>query len=757
MKIITRFREILDREKSSLILYIPLLVCFGIIFYVKHEEAFRRENYKFLAIFFGAIIFTIINRYSFRSLIFSAIAAFLFGSFYANFYEKNFLNYTEITGKVFANSIGKVTQIKKFYNPITKQEGATILISSPIIYKAESYADKKISHKKKHKKKKKSGEKKKKIKKEKKENSEEKPKVKKSKSKKSQKKNQELINSRELQDIDRRFIDYKKHYQNIEWKKYKNYELFPNPPPAISVNIVKNFQGISINDVIAAKIFLNPIKRSDFPDDFDFRLDAKAKKIGAYGFVAGEVKIIKKSEISSSNQWFESLRENIRNKILTNIDGDTAQIAVALLIGDQTQISKKSVDAMRNSGLIHLLSISGFHLSLASLIFFASTRFILSRNEYLTLHFDIKKFAAIAAIFSSYFYLKISGEPLPAQRAFLMILFLLLSFLLSEKFDPRRIIMISMTIMILQNPFSIFNISFQLSFAAIIALATICKEISDALSSKIKSNFGKIFFYIFEIIFISIIIQIATTPFLMHSFQSLSLLGFVANILAIPLASFLIMPLGFLSLFLMIFNAQSYCLYAMKYSIILIQKIADFISNLDHSHFTTPSLPDYGLITAIIGLSLICFSKKEIRIFGTFIFAASFSFLFFAQKPNILFDGNQKFFAIYDKKNGLVFSKELKPSKQRIHWMEKMGEKNFKSLKTEKLDEVFCDEQSCFINKKQKFLVLIKRNKISEICKNDFDVIVNLTAKYALPNCIKPEKIKIDNMDFYEKGGQFFI
>ena len=59
------------------------------------------------------------------------------------------------------------------------------------------------------------------------------------------------------------------------------------------------------------------------------------------------------------------------------------------------------------------------------------------------------------------------------------------------------------------------------------------------------------------------------------------------------------------------------------------------------------------------------------------------------------------------------------------------------------------------IEKNKKFLVLLKRSKISEICKNDFDVIVNLTRKYQLPDCIAENKIKIDNKDFYLKGGQF--
>ncbi len=151
---------------------------------------------------------------------------------------------------------------------------------------------------------------------------------------------------------------------------------------------------------------------------------------------------------------------------------------------------------------------------------------------------------------------------------------------------------------------------------------------------------------------------------------------------------------------------------------------------------------------AVIGLLLICLTKSNLRFVGVAVFALSFATIFLNKKPDILFDGSQKFFAIYDK-NGLVFSKDLKPSKKRQLWMDKMGEDEFKSLNS-------CDETKCLIEKNKRILVLTARNKISEICKNDFDVIVNLTAKYSLPDCIADEKIKIDNSDFYQKGGHFF-
>lgn len=741
MKPIATITHIIEKERENFYLWIPVLFGFGVAFYFLFEANFLEKFYFFAALFFSSALFYFFNRNSHRALIFVACALFLAGCFYANFYQKTFLNQTEIHGKIFVDVIGKVEDVRKFYNPTNRLEGANLLISDPVLHKSKFVEKKKVVKKKKAKKS--NFPRARKIQK--------KAKKKKISDKKIEK---DFLNLEGFQEIDREFLDYSKNYQAVEWLQIKGRELFPSPPKKISVNLIKNFQEVGVNDVITARLMLQPSQAKEFPDDFDFKLDAKSKKIGAYGFVLGEAKILEKAEISSIDSWFNSLREKIRGRILSSLAGDESAIALAFLIGDQSQISKNLLDKIRSSGLAHLLSISGFHLSLAGAIFFVATRFLLSRSEYFALYFDLKKISAVAAIFATYFYLKIAGSPLPAQRAFVMVLLVLVALFLNEKIDSRRAIMSAVFFLILFNPYAVFNVSFQLSFAAILVLGIFY----ETLSKKRNSNFDRrifvrFFWYFLEIILVSILIQIATLPFLMHSFQNVALLGFVANVLAIPLTSFVVMPLGFLSLFLMPLGLEKYILFLMGDGIFLIEKIVLLVTSFNHAHFVSPQLSAVGLILAIIGLLLICLAKRELKFVGIAIFSFAFLTIFFTQKPDILFDGQQKFFAIYGKQNGLVFSRNLRPSKQRALWMKRMGEEEFKYLKTDEDDE----KKSVALRAgEKKFLVLLKRNKISEICKKDFDVIVNLTAKYKLPDCIGDDKIKIDNFDFYKRGGHFF-
>ncbi len=759
-KITTLILEDFLQERENLWLFVPVLLGFGAAFYLIFPANFLLHFASCAALFFCGIILYFLNRYSFYGFIFLGCLLFLAGSFYGFFYQKFFLNYTKITGKIYVEGTGKIAAVQKFVNPINGVNGARILVVEPKLYKAEfDEKQKKLKKKKSKKHKSKKAQKKK--------NSDQeieiktiekasqiavKKKIKKAKKISAKTIEKSFVNVAGYQEIDRQFLDYSKNYQQVQWLKIGDRQVFPQAPPKISLNVVTNSELLKVNDVIAFKARLQPPTAQEFPDDFDFNLDAQSKKIGAYGFVIGTSKIVKESEISRLDDWFLFLREAIRSKIDKIIFGDEAAIALAFLIGDQSQISKNMMDKIRYSGLAHLLSISGFHLSLASAICFVVTRFLLSRSEYLALHFDLKKFAAIAAMIGTYFYLQIAASPLPAQRAFIMVFLALLALFVGEKTNAKRLVMTAALALILLNPYVVLNISFQLSFAAILILV----QFEGLKKNDENSYFLRRFFgYFIQIIFLSIAIQIATAPFLLRAFGNLALLGFLANILAIPLAAFVLMPLAFAALFLMPFGLEKYIVMGFGKSILVIEKIATFVADLKLSNIANLTISPTGVVLAAAGLLIFCLLQTRLRFVGMVLFCCSLVTIFFVARPDILFEKNQKFFAV-NTTEGLIFSKRLNPSKQRQLWMNKMNESEFKTLMSHPQPDIFCDKKRCKITKDKVFLVLLSRNRISEICRNNFDVIVNLTSKYKLPNCISNNKIKIDNGDFYLKGGQFF-
>lgn len=696
--------EIIDQERQNLYLWIPIIFAFGCAFFINYFENFLTKKLIFFTFFSSAIIFSFLDRKSFRTFIYSAIAIFIAGIFYTFFYEKILLNYTKITGKVYVDGIGKIESIKYFHNAVNQLDGQHFVISDLELEKAQ-FNQKKST--------------------------------KRTQRKEIKKPRKNFLNLNGYQALSRVNIDLQNNYQEINWLEKNDKKYFPNPPKKISINLVKANKDLEVNDRIKFKALFEPFVKPEFSDSFNYELDFKAKKIGASGYAVGAIEITKKNEISSFNTFFLNLREKIRNQLNLFLPKNEAAIASALLIGDQKTVDKNFYEKIRNAGLAHLLSISGFHLSLAGAIFFLSARFLLSFSSSLMLNFNIKQLAAFFALFSCFIYLQIAGAPIPAKRAFLMVLCIFLALILNERLNSKRVICASMLVLIILNPYAIFNAGFQLSFVAVLILATIHEE----LKFKIENKFWR---YFFEIILVSLFIQIISLPFILHGLGNVALYGFLANILAIPLSSFVIMPLGFLSLILMPIGLEKYVLILMGKAIFALEKVIIWINNIPFADFVMPQLSNLGFVISVVGVCFVLFHKNILRYVGILLFILGISQLSFAKKPDLILEKEQKFFAIFDKKNGLVFSKKIRPSKQRQLWLKHFNEDEFKIGN-------FCNKNLCKVtHKNKKILVIFKRSKINEICASKFDLIVNLTKKYELPKCVRADEI-IDNADFLDK------
>jgi ComEC/Rec2-related protein len=469
MKPISIIKNIFDSERLNFIFYAVLLFVLGCAFYIYFERNCEYYSQYFIAILSFLILIWILDFKSSRAIFYLALIIFILGIFYSKFYIKHFAKNEVFEQKIYIKGEGKIVGLKEFYNPVTHYVGVNISLDNLTINKL-SFQSNKID-KVKNKKVKKIKKKKKKVKKKSKKSSQ--------KISKKQIKNQQVfarkiyknyVNIVNYQEVDRHFVDFKKNNFSQNWIAKNNEFILENSPHKISLNLAKQSTKFNVNDILKFNAVLEPLDFPDFKESFDLKLNARVRNIQGFGFFMGAPQIIKQNQINSVDSWFLNLREIIRKKILNNLSGDVANVSLALLIGEQKQISKNLLTAIRNSGLSHLLSISGFHLSLASAIFFVSIRWFLVRIEYFALRFDIKKFSAIFAIFASYFYLKIADAPLPAQRALIMVWMVMLSLLINRKFDGKRALFLALFLLVLFNPHNLFQISFLLSFLAILTM-----------------------------------------------------------------------------------------------------------------------------------------------------------------------------------------------------------------------------------------------------------------------------------------------
>ena len=156
--------------------------------------------------------------------------------------------------------------------------------------------------------------------------------------------------------------------------------------------------------------------------------------------------------------------------------GRGGAVAAALVTGDRSAISRDTLSAMRDSGLAHLLAISGLHMGLVAAILFFGLRTLLALSERLALFYPIKKWAAAAALVGGFAYLVLTGGTIPTQRAFLMTGLVLVAVFLDRTAISMRLVAWAAAGILLIAPESLLSASFQMSFAAVVAFVAVYED-----------------------------------------------------------------------------------------------------------------------------------------------------------------------------------------------------------------------------------------------------------------------------------------
>ena len=147
------------------------------------------------------------------------------------------------------------------------------------------------------------------------------------------------------------------------------------------------------------------------------------------------------------------------------------------------------MDDFRASGLAHLLSISGIHVSLVAALVFFPVRALLALIEPVALSWPIKKIAAVAAVAGAFAYMLLVGSPVPTERSVLMTSLAMLAILLDRNPLSMRLIAFAAAIVILKEPDSVMGASFQMSFGAVVALISAYEVISGPWAG-VRRNMG---------------------------------------------------------------------------------------------------------------------------------------------------------------------------------------------------------------------------------------------------------------------------
>ncbi len=312
---------------------------------------------------------------------------------------------------------------------------------------------------------------------------------------------------------------------------------------------------LSEGDRIVFKGRIAPIRNFNNPGGFDYRRYMAFKDVWGSAYVQADklIRIEKKTE-----KGIGAVFANARSRISHLIDrlGDHEQKGVlkALIVGDRNGISVELKKAFNRVGAGHLLAISGLHIGIIAAVSFFIFRWILSHIGFFLSHAWTQKGAVLLSAVPVLIYGLLSGMSPSTQRAVIMVMVFLAAFLFEREHDLINTLAIAALLILIVCPPCLFSISFQLSFAAVLAIIYGLSKIPTPWPAnrnrsgpqKWKKFIIKLYYF-----FMTSLFAIAgTLPIVMYYFNQVSLVGLPANIIFIPLIGFVVVPLGMLAVFI---------------------------------------------------------------------------------------------------------------------------------------------------------------------------------------------------------------
>jgi competence protein ComEC len=448
-----------------------------------------------------------------------------------------------------------------------------------------------------------------------------------------------------------------------------------NPPHKIRVNVRTDVNGATIGDYVKLYASLSPPPRAALPGSYDFSRGAFFANIGAVGYALSNLYIVGKQEKSDIFSLILELRRKIYVRIIDAIGPKHGNFAAAIMLGETSALERNVIQSMRAAGISHILAVSGLHLSLVAMICFFIFRMFFNIIPYTAHYTDVKQIAAIFALLGSFFYLLISGMQVAAIRAFIMTSIVILAIIFKRFPSPMRSVCFAAFLILLIYPEYALHPSFHLSFVAVISLlAGYELYVSKFLFSGTSSIFYGLKLYIFSNIYSTIIASIATAPFVIYHFYIYSNYSVLANLVAVPLTSFILMPAAIFTFFLLPIHLEYVPLKCMDFAIGYILQTARYIETLPYSIWYFGHISSLSLFIYTIGFLWGCFLKTNLRLIGLVPIIISFIMMLNTQKPDLIIGGRDHAIAI--NKNGTLVIEDSVGSFVVDYWTSWFGQQN---------------------------------------------------------------------------------
>ncbi len=317
----------------------------------------------------------------------------------------------------------------------------------------------------------------------------------------------------------------------------------------LNVPLEQTSQELAEGAIVRARVRLMPPASPMLPGAYDFARAAWFKGLAATGSVIGDVSIVQAAPQASG---IPAIQRSLSAHVRERVDGSAGTIAAAFASGDRGGIAEADEDAMRDAGLTHLLSISGLHVSAVIAAAYLVALKLLALFPPIALRIRLPIAAAAVGALAGVGYTLLTGAEVPTVRSCAAAMLVLIALAMGRDALSLRMVAAAAMFVLLLWPESIVGPSFQMSFSAVLAIVALHSSapVKAFLAAREESWFAKTGRRVLMLFVTGLVIEIALMPVVMFHFHRAGVYGAFANVFAIPLVTFISMPLIAVALFL---------------------------------------------------------------------------------------------------------------------------------------------------------------------------------------------------------------
>ncbi len=396
-------------------------------------------------------------------------------------------------------------------------------------------------------------------------------------------------------------------------------------------------------DVIRARAVLRPPAPPAYPGGWDLQRDAYFSGLGGAGAALGPVTLLSHAPPSSSADWLRRLREGVASRLMAGLPGPEGAIAATVLTGLGTAIPAEDRAAFRDSGLAHLLAVAGLHIGIVMGLVMGAVRLGLALWERAALRWPCKQIAAATALAVGAGYVLLTGMHVPVMRSFAMAALVTLGVATGRRAISMRGLALAAIALMMLWPQEVVGVSFQMSFAAVVALIAGYEAMRPALS---QLHRRRLLHHLATLLLTSLLAGAASTPFAAYHFGRVQLYFILSNMVAVPLFAAAVMPAGLLVLALMPLGLERLALLPMGWALDAVLWVARSVSALPAAVVAVPHGPGWGLALTGLGLAWLGLWRSHLRLVGVPMMAAGLLAAWLSPPADLLISSDARLIAL---------------------------------------------------------------------------------------------------------------